>query len=380
MKFEDFIDVRDGTHDSPKAVEDGVYLLTTKGLKNQKIDFEGLKKVSFQDAKKINERSIVEQYDILLSMIGTVGNVYQERKSRVPYVIKNVALLKFHGDKLLSDWTYYYLLSPSGQQQINLHKKGSTQQFISLKDIRNISVDLPSRSEMKLLVKKLSVVNDKILLNEQINDNLSSILLLNLSQLVSSNNFKLEKISDLEMTVSDHVANGSFKSLKDNVSYFDNPNYALFVRNIDFKNNLEGNKKYIDKRSYNYLKKSHLFGGEVVISNVADVGSIHRVPFLSTPMVVGNNQIFMKSEKTFLTDYLYVYFQSFWGQNAIFSITSGSAQQKFNKTDFRSLEIPIPTKDWIQKNIQPYLVLQDNIFKENQSLKQIKSILLNKYF
>ena len=111
------------------------------------------------------------------------------------------------------------------------------------------------------------------------NDNLSSILLLNLSQLVSSNNFKLEKISDLEMTVSDHVANGSFKSLKDNVSYFDNPNYALFVRNIDFKNNLEGNKKYIDKRSYNYLKKSHLFGGEVVISNVADVGSIHRVPF-----------------------------------------------------------------------------------------------------
>lgn len=174
MKFEDFIDVRDGTHDSPKAVEDGVYLLTTKGLKNQKIDFEGLKKVSFQDAKKINERSIVEQYDILLSMIGTVGNVYQERKSRVPYVIKNVALLKFHGDKLLSDWTYYYLLSPSGQQQINLHKKGSTQQFISLKDIRNISVDLPSRSEMKLLVKKLSVVNDKILLNEQINDNLAA--------------------------------------------------------------------------------------------------------------------------------------------------------------------------------------------------------------
>ncbi|XOQ57940.1 MAG: restriction endonuclease subunit S [Lactobacillus delbrueckii] len=172
MKFEDFIDVRDGTHDSPKAVEDGVYLLTTKGLKNQKIDFEGLKKVSFQDAKKINERSIVEQYDILLSMIGTVGNVYQERKSSVPYVIKNVALLKFHGDKVLSDWIYYYLLSPSGQQQINLRKKGSTQQFISLKDIRNISVDLPSRSEMKLLVKKLNVVNDKILLNEQINDNL----------------------------------------------------------------------------------------------------------------------------------------------------------------------------------------------------------------
>ena len=184
----------------------------------------------------------------------------------------------------------------------------------------------------------------------------------------------------VQMITTRYYWKGSFKSLKDNVSYFDKPNYALFIRNIDFKNNLEGNKKYIDKKSYDYLKKSHLFGGEVVISNVADVGSVHRTPFIKIPMVVGNNQIFLKSEKTFLTDYLYVYFQSFWGQHAILSITSGSAQQKFNKTDFRTLEVPIPTKDWIQKNIQPYLTLQDNIFKENCFLKQIKMNLLNKYF
>ncbi|MFY0930664.1 restriction endonuclease subunit S, partial [Lactobacillus paragasseri] len=103
-------------------------------------------------------------------------------------------------------------------------------------------------------------------------------------------------IKDLEITVSDHVANGSFKALKDNVTYFDYPNYALFIRNVDFKNNLSGNKRYINKESYNYLKKSHLFGGEVVISNVADVGSVHRVPFIKKPMVVGNNQIFIKSK------------------------------------------------------------------------------------
>ncbi|WP_205838117.1 restriction endonuclease subunit S [Lactobacillus crispatus] len=213
-----------------------------------------------------------------------------------------------------------------------------------------------------------------------INDNLSKLQQLNLSQLINRKLYKIVKIGDLEIIVSDHVANGSFKSLKDNVSYFDNPNYALFIRNIDFKKDLDGNKKYIDKKSYNYLKKSHLFGGEVVISNVADVGSVHRVPFIKKPMVVGNNQIFIKSKHFSMTDYLYVYFQSFWGQSSISSITSGSAQQKFNKTDFRSLEIPIPSEKWIQSNISPYVTLQDKIFNENQSLKQIKATLLNHCF
>ncbi|TVV00426.1 hypothetical protein FOF71_03350 [Lactobacillus paragasseri] len=214
----------------------------------------------------------------------------------------------------------------------------------------------------------------------EINDNLSKIQLLNLSKLINNKLYEISKIKDLEITVSDHVANGSFKALKDNVTYFDYPNYALFIRNVDFKNNLSGNKRYINKESYNYLKKSHLFGGEVVISNVADVGSVHRVPFIKKPMVVGNNQIFIKSKYHTMTDYLYVYFQSFWGQSAISSITSGSAQQKFNKTDFRSLEVPIPTKNWIQSNITPYVTLQDRIFNENQSLKRIKVTLLNHYF
>ena len=246
--------------------------------------------------------------------------------------------------------------------------------------ILDYEFDLPTEKEQYKKYNPIIRIEEKIELNNQINDNLSKIQLLNLSKLINNKLYEISKIKDLEITVSDHVANGSFKALKDNVTYFDYPNYALFIRNVDFKNNLSGNKRYINKESYNYLKKSHLFGGEVVISNVADVGSVHRVPFIKKPMVVGNNQIFIKSKYHTMTDYLYVYFQSFWGQSAISSITSGSAQQKFNKTDFRSLEVPIPTKNWIQSNITPYVTLQDRIFNENQSLKRIKVTLLNHYF
>ena len=39
-------DVRDGTHDSPKYVENGFYLLTSKNFSSGKISYEGANKIS----------------------------------------------------------------------------------------------------------------------------------------------------------------------------------------------------------------------------------------------------------------------------------------------------------------------------------------------
>ncbi|WP_368287181.1 restriction endonuclease subunit S [Lactobacillus sp. RTP31084st1_F9_RTP31084_210423] len=329
----------------------------------------------------------IENDDILFSEIRPKNKRFAlvEKIDTKKYVVSTkLMVLRNNNHKLLdTKYLYLYLTSPTmiDYFQNEAESRSGTFPQITFKDnVANVEIDLPSLKEQQHIVQKINTINEKIVLNNQINDNLSKIQLLNLSKLINNKLYEISKIKDLEITVSDHVANGSFKALKDNVTYFDYPNYALFIRNVDFKNNLSGNKRYINKESYNYLKKSHLFGGEVVISNVADVGSVHRVPFIKKPMVVGNNQIFIKSKYHTMTDYLYVYFQSFWGQSAISSITSGSAQQKFNKTDFRSLEVPIPTKNWIQSNITPYVTLQDRIFNENQSLKRIKVTLLNHYF
>lgn len=172
MKFSEFIDVRDGTHDSPKRINVGKKLITTKNLEDNRIDFTNAKNISLNDFKRINERSKVDQFDILLSMIGTVGNVYQERSAFPDYTIKNLALLKFHGDELLSNWMNYYLQSKKGQSKIHQRLSGSTQQYISLTDLRNIEITLPNRDQMELCIKPLRYLDDLILKNNQINDNL----------------------------------------------------------------------------------------------------------------------------------------------------------------------------------------------------------------
>ena len=72
----DFIEVKDGTHDSPKQCEEGNYLITSKHLKNSFIDFDSAYKISNEDFVNVNKRSKVDKNDILITMIGTVGNLY----------------------------------------------------------------------------------------------------------------------------------------------------------------------------------------------------------------------------------------------------------------------------------------------------------------
>ena len=56
--------------------------------------------------------------------------------------------------------------------------------------------------------------------------------------------------------LTDYHSNGSYESLRDNVTLLDSPNYALMVRTTDLENNnFEKDVKYIDEHAYNYLEK-----------------------------------------------------------------------------------------------------------------------------
>lgn len=151
--------------------------------------------------------------------------------------------------------------------------------------------------------------------------------------------WRVGKLSELGGEISDFVANGSFASLKENVTLYDTPNFALFLRNTDLKSNF-AQKVFVDEHSYHFLKKTQLHGGEIIISNVGDVGSVYLCPYLDIPMVLGNNVISLRSE---YQSYFFTLFTNRIGQFLINTITGGSAQPKFNKTDFRNMKMIMPT-------------------------------------
>jgi cob(I)alamin adenosyltransferase len=139
--------VRDGTHDTPKQTNSGYRLVTSKHIKNGQINSDEGYFISEKDFKKINERSLVDQWDVLMSMIGTIGEAAIV-KDQPKYAIKNVALFKC-GDELKAKWLYYFLCSPEGKGQLFSNQKGASQQFVSLTQLRNLQIPIRDQSTMK---------------------------------------------------------------------------------------------------------------------------------------------------------------------------------------------------------------------------------------
>ncbi|WP_421330360.1 restriction endonuclease subunit S [Aeromonas veronii] len=183
--------------------------------------------------------------------------------------------------------------------------------------------------------------------------------------------WQVQSINDFA-NVTDFVANGSFAALKENVTLFDNPEYALYIRTTDFKNDFDKEKaKYIDKHAYEFLSKTKLSGAEVIISNVGDVGTVFRPPsWLGMPMTLGSNAIAISTQS--LNDYLYFYFSSQAGQSAIDGIVSGSAQQKFNKTGFRSLRLLLPSNNVVIKFNEVYQDISSKIISNKKNVRHLE--------
>lgn len=94
MKLGDVCDVRDGTHDSPKPVEKGYPLITSKNIKNGELDFSNVTYISEEDFKKVSQRSYVDAGDVIMPMIGTIGGACLIKSKEKDFAIKNVALFK----------------------------------------------------------------------------------------------------------------------------------------------------------------------------------------------------------------------------------------------------------------------------------------------
>lgn len=138
------IDVRDGTHDSPKPLEVGYPLITSKHLLPFGVDVITPNKISESDYNKVNERSKVDTNDILLSMIGTVGVVSLIIEEKINFAIKNVGLFK---TSKCPQFTYYllcYLKSKKTIQHIEKCLASSTQKYISLTELRKMPIIIPN--------------------------------------------------------------------------------------------------------------------------------------------------------------------------------------------------------------------------------------------
>lgn len=136
-------EVRDGTHDSPKQANVGYPLVTSRHIISGIIDFSKTYLISPEDYEQVNKRSKVETLDILLTMIGTVGESLLVQQDEINFAIKNVGLFKTSQKPELAYYFYLLLQTSLMKQYLESRMAGTTQKYLTLKELRSISLIFP---------------------------------------------------------------------------------------------------------------------------------------------------------------------------------------------------------------------------------------------
>lgn len=337
--------------------------------------------------------------DILYSEIRPANKrfAYIDFEDTSNYIASTKLMVLRHNEKVLPEYLFALLKSNyviAELQHLAETRSGTFPQITFSSELAPMKVFLPDKDTQIRIVSILSSIEQKIDKNNEINNNLEQQAVLLFKKWFiefdnSSKNmletrfglipesFKLLKNGELPLVVTDYVANGSFASLKTNVTLYQEPNYAYFIRNTDLKSGTF--EVFVDEHSYNFLSKSTLYGGEIIISNVGDVGSVFLCPKLDKPMTLGNNIIMLRPEQENLRYYLYIWFKWLYGQSLIRGIKGGSAQPKFNKTDFKNLPIFLPPDDLLEQFhqiVKPMFELINENNTENQALTRTRDTIL----
>jgi type I restriction enzyme, S subunit len=151
------LDVRDGTHDSPKYVDAGIPFVTQKNIRANGLSFENVRFITKKDHDRFFKRSNVAKGDILISMIGANRGMTCIVDDERVFSIKNVGLVKHHSSM---DMVYllYYLQTRKASDYVEHASRGGAQPFIGLRKLREFPVVVATSEEQKVIVDKLDLI------------------------------------------------------------------------------------------------------------------------------------------------------------------------------------------------------------------------------
>ena len=366
--------VTDGTHDSPGICNQGERfpLITSRHLNNQKLDISRANMISKEDYEIINKRSRVDQWDILFSMIGTVGRCYIERSKNVNYACKNVGIFKFNGRERDAKWLYYYLQSPKCRNQIEALKRGTTQSYVPLNALRNLKIDIPSKEVRDYAIDVLGKFDEKIQVNEDLFQKLEDLANFYVHRSLFSRDrvgvrTKLSQIAYIHQDTFNPKKNIGQIVEHYSIPAFDSEKYPIF----ESSDNIQSNKNKIEN-------------GCVLFSKLNPATKRVWRPLCMTNYAITSSEfVALKPVEGYSSDLIFSIINSDEFNLFICGKASGStnSRQRIRPSDALLFEFSLPSLEEISlldKLTRPIYDLQSLLIKQNFSLKEMRDILLPK--
>ena len=172
--IKEICEVYDGPHATPKKTVDGpVYLGIDAITDDGKINAKEFAHLSEEDYIKWTKRVTPQYGDIVFSYEATLGRYALIPKDFYGCLGRRLAIIRNVSKDIDTLWLYYYFLSPEWNQFIQSKIiKGSTVNRISVEDFPTYTVPNISIKVQRKIANILSKIDEKIALNNNINDNL----------------------------------------------------------------------------------------------------------------------------------------------------------------------------------------------------------------
>ena len=373
--------VTDGSHSSPKSVNDGKYMVSVKDFTDYGFDFASCRMISNDDYETLKRNGCVPQIDDIL--IGKDGARFFEdiiiyRQREKPALLSSIAILRCDKSKILPDFLYYVLRTPSFRQDVkDNYGSGSAIPRIILKDFKRMMVSYPSLEKQQAIISVLTAIDSKIQANTEINDNLEQQ-----AQAIYHERFETVSPNDLPsewriVTLGEvaTISNKSFNPLKEpeillehySIPAFDEARFPVF----ELSTSIKSNKFIIDASCF-------------MISKLNPTTKRVWKPYCLTGNAVCSTEfIVYKAKDKTITDFLYSVIDSNSFSDFMCSHVTGStgSRQRTTPSDTLSYELILPSVDELaefQSLVSPmYAQIRINAI-ENDRLKRLRDSLLPK--
>ena len=384
-----------------KNIENKINIVLTNSAEHGIIKQEDFFDKEIANGKNINTYYLVEKnsfvYNPRISKFAPFGPI--NRNHLECGVVSPLYLVFNINEEYRNFMEKYFKTSYWYKYMYNVGNSGvrSDRMNISNNDFFNMNVFMPNNiQEQEKIADFLSSVDKKISITEEklnlFKDYKKGIMQKIFNQELrfkdsNSNDYpewEEKRLGEIIEFLSDYTANGSFASLKENVTYYTEENYAVLVRTTDLEKRIFTPERFTDKKGYNFLKKTALFGGEIILANVGSIGNVYKVPSYNKPMTLAPNTYVIYFNTLVEKEFIYQMMKTNNFKNKILSKVGSSTLKAINKANLKDIDIFIPTSLEEQQKIANFLSSIDNKIEnlaiELENLKEFKKGLLQQMF
>ena len=247
-------------------------------------------------------------------------------------------------DNVLPKYLYYVV----GHMHLEKYFSGATIPHIYFKDYKSEEFNYDSLDKQKNIVEILGRCEKVISARKRELELLDSIIKARFVEMFgdireNSNGYAMVPFIDIVEYMGDIGSNGANKVIVDHLDMKNEEDYAMMVRFTNFtKNDFTDDIKYVSKETYDFFKKSQIFGGELIICKIGSAGQNYVMPYLNRPVSLGLNQIMVRIKENILMPYLYQYLHTDYGEFLISGCINGAVTKTITKTELKKIPIMLP--------------------------------------